>query len=133
MIISFLLISSQSFAGSIYVVLHKENKTEFSKEMISKIYLGHLTHWDDGTKIMPIVNKSNKTEMKNFVVNILKMSMTRYKSYWRTKLFSGNGIPPRNIKRAEKSLNLAIENKSSIFYSFNKVSSKEVRVIEIEY
>jgi len=91
-----------------------------------------MTHWENGDKILPMVNKKNKSELKGFVKTFLNMSTNRYKSYWRTKLFSGNGVPPRNVKTTTKALDITLENTGAIFYSFQPIANDKIKIIEIK-
>jgi len=132
-IILFSLFTHVCFAGTVYLIVNKKNNEKITKEFVKKVYLGRVTVWSNGNPIKPFVNKSDKSSFNKFLSGVLDMSPQKYISYWRVKLFSGNGIPPRNIAGELNVVLSKVENSNEIiFYSFNKIESSKVKSIPIE-
>ncbi len=84
-----------------------------SREQLKSLFLGYQLYLK-GQRIK-LVHVDLKSEaMVNFTISVLGMSTREYSAYWRRKLFSGKGIPPREFEDQEELINYIEKNENTI-------------------
>lgn len=78
---------------------------QLSKEQIKDIFLGKKTLWEDGRRIIICHLKSRDKSLTHFLNTVLGMSPRQYDFYWKSKVFSGQGYPPRTFNSHEEIIN----------------------------
>jgi hypothetical protein len=90
------------------------NKNKISKSQLRKILLGDKTKWPNGRKIRVSIFNRNGEHFKSLLNDICDMSLSDYLSFWRRKIFSGGGIPPKNLSSRSDLISQASTNKDLI-------------------
>lgn len=108
---------TQSYAASSFNVMVNNGGNiitdGLTKEQLKSLYLGYQLYLK-GQRIK-LVHVALKTEaMTNFTANVLGMSTREYSAYWRRKLFSGKGIPPREFEDQDELINFIEKNENTI-------------------
>jgi ABC-type phosphate transport system substrate-binding protein len=71
--------------------------SSISAQTLQNIYLGRMTHWDNGRKIKALMRPASAPAGKAFLKAILGISETRYKQHWAKLEFSGKGMAPKKL------------------------------------
>ena len=90
---------SSSAAREFYaVVSQKDHFREIDNDLVQDVFWGRKTFWSNGDRIMA-AQLSFRTEVGNeFIQYILQGRPRQFQSFWRRKLFSGRGYPPRSFE-----------------------------------
>lgn len=67
---------------------------KMSFDSLKKIFLGRKIFWSNGQRIYPSLSNFNDPGVKNFLSDVMTMSLNRYLKYWRRRMFAGKGHPP---------------------------------------
>jgi hypothetical protein len=112
----FTLILSNAYAESYFILGNKVKNIneEISKEDVKSIFLGEKLYWKDGERIIPVHPPLTKESTTSFLQDVVKMDASQYLSYWRRKLFSGRGYPPKKIQGDEQIIEFVKKNDSAI-------------------
>lgn len=130
-ILLLLLWSGPALAGEAVLVVHRDNPI-LSLELteVRSIFLGKKVFWDDGNAIEVLLQESGETH-RNFSQNILGKSPRQLSMYWKRVLFSGEGLPPREVTGDEEMLETIAANTKAIGYIDNSVNDNRVKSVSI--
>ena len=130
-ILLLLLWSGPALAGETVLVVHRDNPVS-SLELaeVRSIFLGKKVFWDDGNAIEVLLQESGETH-RNFSQNILGKSPRQLSMYWKRVLFSGEGLPPREVTGDEEMLETIAANTKAIGYIDNSVNDNRVKSVSI--
>lgn len=99
-IISFLLliVTSSVYAQDDYVIIANKSvpTDELNKKNSQRIFFGFITQWEDNQKIAPCY-----VNVESFWQSQLNTSYDRFNMFWTKKVFSGNGVAPKEFKNDE--------------------------------
>lgn len=135
-IISILLLlmlpwSGPALAGEAVLVVHRDNPiSSLELTEVRSIFLGKKVFWDDGNAIEVLLQESGETH-RNFSQNILGKSPRQLSMYWKRVLFSGEGLPPREVTGDEEMLETIAANTKAIGYIDNSVNDNRVKSVSI--
>lgn len=133
-IISILLIllwASWAMAEEAVLVVHRDNPVS-SLELaeVRAIFLGKKVFWEDGNRIEVLLQKSGETHQR-FSQNTLGKSPRQLSIYWKRILFSGEGIPPREVAGDGELLDIIAANAKAIGYIDAVVQDSRVKPVSI--
>ncbi len=113
LILAFLLPIVAS-AGEIVIIVN-ENVTEstLSKNDIKKIFLGNKTTWDNGDKIVFVV-QDRVSISDPFLKTYAQKSVSQYKNYWKQQVFTGKGKAPKSFATEEELVQFVSETSGAI-------------------
>ena len=86
-----------SLASDIVIVAN-ENVPASSLAMddIKQIFLGRKTTWDNGAKIIFVVQDGTDAG-ESFLKTYIRKNAYQYDIYWRKQVFTGRGKPPKSF------------------------------------
>lgn len=130
-ILLLLLWSGSAMAGEAVLVVHRDNPVS-SLEIaeVRGIFLGKKVFWDDGNGIEVLLQKSGETH-QSFSQNTLAKTPRQLSMYWKRILFSGEGIPPREVPGDKEMLELIAANVKAIGYIDSSSKDDRVKTISI--
>lgn len=84
--------------ASLELIAHPECEVAtISRSELSKIFLRRLRTWADGTPTVP-VDQLPSSEVRNaFSRQVHDRSVVTVEVYWKRMIFSGRGVPPREL------------------------------------
>lgn len=130
-ILLLLLWSGPAVAGEAVLVVHRDNPiSSLELTEVRSIFLGKKVFWDDGNAIEVLLQESGETH-RNFSQNILGKSPRQLSMYWKRVLFSGEGLPPREVTGDEEMLETIAANTKAIGYIDNSVNDNRVKSVSI--
>ncbi|MBN2425951.1 MAG: substrate-binding domain-containing protein [Calditrichaceae bacterium] len=125
------LITAQS-AQEYKIIVHNENtKTQLTSKEIENIFLKKLTHWDDGTKIMPVDQVSDAPVRERFTNGIFNKSISAIKAYWQKQIFTGKATPPVEKSSDQDVLEYVKSNPGAIGYISASSGASGAKVLTI--
>jgi len=64
---------------------------------LKSIYLGKLRSWPDGAALTVIDQEAGSEIRKKFINKVIGKKEKKFDAYWSRKVFSGKGVPPKNL------------------------------------
>lgn len=115
----FLLLSFSSLAFSQIKIISNNsqlNSITITKKELANLYL-RKTDKIKGIRVVPIDNKSN---FKDFYIQIVKKSQKELRSYWAREMYKSDRVPPKKLS-IQKIKGILKSNKNYISYSSSDV------------
>jgi ABC-type phosphate transport system substrate-binding protein len=98
------------------VIVHPNNNSQLSPKDIQRIFMGKLKSFPNGIKIMAIDQPISSEARQEFGKKLLKKNPQQIKSYWARQIFTGKGIPPKELKTTKEVKTFVAQNESAIGY-----------------
>jgi len=92
-----LLSPALSMAADVVIVANKNvPSSSLSGDDVKQIFLGNKTTWDNGAKIVFVVQE--RTDAGDaFLKEYVKKSASQYDNYWKKMVFTGKGKAPESF------------------------------------
>lgn len=127
-VISCILLSSSAYAG-VAVIVHPSNNASLDTNSIVKIFLGKEKNYSSGGAAIPVDLKQGSSTRTAFVTTILNKSDKQMKAYWSKLLFTGKGVPPKEMDTDADVINLVKSNPSLIGYIDSSAVNDSVKIV----
>ncbi|MFZ2491158.1 MAG: hypothetical protein WA208_06720 [Thermoanaerobaculia bacterium] len=128
--VAMLLLPVASSAATI--VINSEVKTPvLDAENLERIYLGKKTLWESGQRIVPVLLNEDSPTSKQFLQNVLEKSVSQYRAYWKSRLFSGGGAVPKTFRSTEEVVDFVAKTPGAIGVVEAGHKDSRVRAVEI--
>ncbi|HEX6160809.1 MAG TPA: hypothetical protein VF111_11625 [Thermoanaerobaculia bacterium] len=99
------------------VVVHRNNPTvSITRAELSAIYMKRARSWRDGREIVPVDQPASSPVRARFSRAIHRKSVAYVTRYWQRLIFSGRGIPPRQLQNDAAVLELVKQHRDAIGY-----------------
>jgi ABC-type phosphate transport system substrate-binding protein len=123
------LAAGGAMADVVAVVSSKSHLALLSKDQVTEIFLGKITHFPDGTQAMPIDQQEGSPSRDEFYATFAGRSPAEIKSHWTKIIFTGRGKPPRTVADSVEARKLTAANTHAISYMERSDVDSTVRVI----
>jgi ABC-type phosphate transport system substrate-binding protein len=131
-LLTVLLIMICSNADVFKIIVNPELEiTEIDKELLKNIFLGKKSKFDNGEKVEPVMLKSEKL-YSEFVKTVTGKSEKQFDTYWKKKIFTGKGKPPRTFENEQDIINYVKENKDAIGFISASSEGEGFKVITLK-
>jgi ABC-type phosphate transport system substrate-binding protein len=82
-------------ASRAVVIMSAQNSTRSVPRLdVVRIFMGQLTRWPDGARILPVDKSMTSPVRKEFSREVLRQSLLVVDNYWKQRIFAGRGAPP---------------------------------------
>ena len=88
-----------SFAGMLVVVAESSPLAEMDRHEVRQLYMDNATRFD-GHPVTVLDMPEGSQEREAFYQSATGKSASQLKSYWARMIFTGQGMPPRQVKSA---------------------------------
>lgn len=134
-VIFFTLMFTQLFPQTCFadfsVIVHPSNISELSPKDIQRVFLRKLKSFPNGVAAKPI-DLPIKSEIRQaFGLKLLKRNEQKIRSFWARQIFTGKGIPPKELSTEEIVKKFVANNKGAIGYINTKSIDQTVKSIYI--
>ncbi|MCC2615181.1 phosphate ABC transporter substrate-binding protein [Aestuariibacter halophilus] len=123
-----LLCASPAFAGYV-VIVNAGNGAEVSMSDVKKIYLGKKGAFSNGENAIPITLSEGDAVRGQFNDGVLNKNEGQYVAYWSKMVFTGNGVPPREVATMQEVKDLVAKNPSTIGFIDESLVDGSVKVV----
>ena len=122
------LCSTATAQDNVDIIVNPNNPVSTLTRMeLVKIFKGAKVSWDDGSKIIPVVQEA---EVKGFF-DLMDMSRRKFDKHWITVALSGGTTPPKRIAGDAGVASYVARTKNSISYVSNGARVSDVKVLKI--
>ncbi|WJG08797.1 phosphate ABC transporter substrate-binding protein [Aliiglaciecola sp. LCG003] len=91
-----LLTAAASVCAEVVVIVHPSNENALDTKAVQRIFLGKEKKFSNGTAVYPI-NQTEGAIRSDFDSSVLGRSSTQVAAYWSKLVFTGKGIPPKEV------------------------------------
>ena len=119
--------SFSSYAG-VVVIVHSSNGAALDQGSISKIYLGKSSKFPGGGKVVPIALKADSAATGEFNSKVLGRDAAQLKAYWSKLVFTGKGVPPKEMGSDQEVIDLIASNPNMIGFVSDGADTSSVKV-----
>jgi ABC-type phosphate transport system substrate-binding protein len=105
--------------------------SSISKAQAARFFLKKSTTWGDGTTVQPVDRPDSSRVRDTFSRTVLGKSVAAVKSYWQQQIFSGNGVPPLELRSEEEIISYVRSSSGAIGYVSGGAPTNGVKVIEV--
>jgi ABC-type phosphate transport system substrate-binding protein len=132
LILLFLVVPASGSAAEMVLVVHKDNPVEqMDLAEARNIFLGKKTLWASGRAINVYLQKDNERH-RQFAQQILGKSPRQLQMHWKRVLFSGLGVPPREVPDDQTVIERVAGNPQAIGYIDSRNQTDRIKVITID-
>ena len=126
-----LLLATSSVFAELVVVINPANANALDAKTVQRIFLGKDKKFADGNESIAINQVADTQIRQDFDQAVLGRSSSQVSAYWSKLVFTGKGIPPKEVANDAEVLDLVSKNLSVIGY-VNKASVTDaVKIVEM--
>lgn len=126
-----LLFAASSALAELVVVVNPANANTLDAKTVQRIFLGKDKKFADGNETIAVNQIADTQIRQDFDQAVLGRSSSQVSAYWSKLVFTGKGIPPKEVANDAEVLDLVSKNLSVIGY-VNKASVTDaVKVVEM--
>jgi len=120
-------------ASSFSVVVHPSNPiVSITRAELSAIYMKRTRSWRGGREIVPVDQPASSPVRERFSRAIHGKNVAYVTRYWQRLIFSGRGIPPRQLQNDAAVLELVKNSRDAIGYVAGEPPPGDgVKVLEV--
>ncbi len=133
-IVTILLIMTGTIvcAGEIVIITNAGVPIDsMDRSIISDIYQGLKTKWDNGDKVIVVMLRKGDTHQR-FATEIAGSTPSKLRNIWKKVIFSGTGNPPNIMKNEAEVVSRVAETSGAIGYIDASTPHKGVKVIKLK-
>lgn len=128
-----ILMTTTIASADVVVVVNKANtQTTMSSSDLKRIFLGKKTAYSDGSAAVAVYQTANSGVRTTFDQNFLGKNPAQMNSYWSKKMFSGEGVPPKELSSDLAVLEFVSSNPGAIGYLDESAVNAAVSTVTIE-
>jgi ABC-type phosphate transport system substrate-binding protein len=111
--------------------VHPSNAAAINTTQIKRIFLGKEKKFSDGKEATPINSVASYSSRDQFDSNILGRSSAQVSAYWSKLVFTGKGIPPKEVENDAAVIAIVVNNQNAIGYVDSAAVTGDVKVIPL--
>lgn len=112
------------------IIVHPSNESTIDNKIVQRIFLGKEKAYSNGREVLPINQASESPARVSFDKTILNRSTAQLTAYWSRLVFTGNGIPPKEVLDDSAVIAIVSSNIDAIGYINANSASKDVKTIK---
>ena len=130
-LLSVLFLITHSAMAELVVIVHPSNGDAINAKNVQRIFLGKEKKFPGGVKASPINQVSSAAARDQFDSNILGRSTTQVSAYWSKLVFTGKGIPPKEVDNDAAVVAAVAADASAIGYVDSSAVTGDVKALSI--
>lgn len=115
------------------VIVHRSNPlVSITRAELSAIYMKRSRSWNGGREVVPVDQRAGSPVREHFSRAVHGKNVAYVTRYWQRVIFSGRGIPPRQLQNDAAVLALVSSSRDAIGYIAGDVPPGDgVRVLPV--
>ena len=130
LIMGLMMAAQVAFAETV-VVVHPSNNNAIDSKFVQRIYLGKEDKFADGTETIAVNQKVDTSIRQTFDESIVGRSSSQIAAYWSKLVFTGKGIPPKEVANDAEVIDLVSKNPNVIGYIDSASVTGDVKVVAL--
>ena len=129
-LLNLLIFTSLALAEPV-IIVNASNANAIDAKVVKRIFLGKEKKFADGSETVPVNQDASSATRQAFDTDVLKRSTTQVAAYWSKLVFTGKGIPPKELASDAEVIDLVSANPNVIGYVDRASVTGAVKVIEL--
>ncbi|ARU59412.1 ABC-type phosphate transport system, periplasmic component [Oleiphilus messinensis] len=125
-----LCFSGASFAD-VAIVINPGKDVTLNEKDISRIFLAKVKTFPDGTEIVPVDLPLTSAQRQLINSNLINKTESQVRAYWSKLVFTGKGLPPKELESQEAVKQMIASNANVIGYIDAALVDDTVKVVTI--
>jgi ABC-type phosphate transport system substrate-binding protein len=126
-------IAGSTAAEAVSVIVHPDSEiTLVSRAELSKIFLGRLRTWSNGTPVLPVDQLPDRPVRERFSRHVHGRSVVTIEVYWKRMIFSGRGVPPNELDNDQRVLEFVHTHPGAVGYISGETEPVGVHVLRLQ-
>lgn len=130
-IVLLLLVVSPLSLANVVVIVHPDNNAELNDKQIKRLFLGKEKKFSTGKESIPINQPPDSVVRQAFDTDILGRNTTQVSAYWSKQVFTGKGIPPKEVDDDAAVIAIVSSNPDAIGYVDASAATDAVKVLTL--
>lgn len=127
---AFWLAAGACGAADLVVVVSAHNPTtSLRADQVAAIFLGQAARFPDGAEAVPLDQPVGSALHQQFYARVTGMTPALLKAHWSKMVFTGRGLPPRDVPDSAAARKAVAENTSLIGYIERAALDASVRPV----
>ncbi len=105
--------------------------SSLERDDIKKIFLGQKTTWNDGSKIIFVVQDRTKAG-DIFLKTYLQRTASQYDNYWKKQVFTGKGRAPYSFSSNQELVEFVSRTPGAIGYVLDTTNTGDTKIIPVQ-
>ncbi|MBL4631748.1 MAG: phosphate ABC transporter substrate-binding protein [Paraglaciecola sp.] len=118
-------------SAEVVLVVHPSNSADLNKSLVKRIFLGKEKKFSTGQEAIPINQAPNTASRSSFDTDTLGRSSTQVAAYWSKLVFTGKGIPPKEVNSDAEVITLVAGNQNAVGYVDSNAVNDSVKSISL--
>jgi len=129
--LALLLIFANSSIAEVVVIVHPSNADSLDSKLVQRIFLGKEKKFPNGNETIPINQAPTSESRETFDQNVLGRSSSQVSAYWSKLVFTGKGLPPKEVNTDAEVIKLVSQNPSAIGYIERASAADTVKIVDL--
>jgi len=117
--------------AEVVVIVHPSNDAALDEKAVQRIFLGKEKKFSNGKEVLPVNQVPSSGARSSFDTDTLGRSSTQIAAYWSKLVFTGKGIPPKELDNDAAVLAIVADNQNAIGYVDSASVSGAVKAISL--
>ena len=122
--------SAVSFA-ELTIIVNPANANALDSKKVQRIFLGKDKKFPDGTELIAVNLVSDSATRNSFDETVLGRNSSQVSAYWSKLVFTGKGIPPKEVSSDAEVIDLVATNPSVIGYIDSASLTDAVKAVKL--
>lgn len=128
---SVLSVASFQLCAEPVVIVHPSNTAALNEKNVQRIFLGKEKKFSDGNESIPVNQVADSAVRAEFDKSVLGRSSSQVSAYWSKLVFTGKGVPPKEVANDAEVIALVAKNPSAIGYVDSASVDDSVKTITL--
>lgn len=121
-----------SAMAELIIVVHPSNDATIDMKSTQRIFLGKAKKFSNSKEAIPINQVEGSPTRDTFDTTVLNRSSNQVSAYWSKLVFTGKGIPPKEVDNDAAVIALIANNQNAIGYVDSSAVNDTVKAIPLK-
>ncbi len=120
-------------ASDFVLIVNESNRvSDLRTEDVSRIFLKKTRHWGNGVEIRPADRTEKSAVRRSFTKRVHGRSVSAIKMHWNKKIFTGRGVPPRELRSDAAVVEFVRKNPGAVGYVRVDAPMQRTRIVRLK-
>ncbi|MDP5032954.1 phosphate ABC transporter substrate-binding protein [Paraglaciecola sp.] len=126
----FLSVSFSALSETV-IIVNPNNDSVIDAKVAQRIFLGKEGKFSNGKEAIPVNQIADSPSRTDFDTTVLGRSSAQVSAYWSKLVFTGKGIPPKEVQNDAEVIALVADNQDAIGYVDSAAVTGNVKAIPL--
>ncbi|MGO4891058.1 hypothetical protein [Flavobacterium sp. W21_SRS_FM6] len=126
----FLSVSFSALSETV-IIVNPNNDSAIDAKVAQRIFLGKEGKFSNGKEAIPVNQIADSPSRTDFDTTVLGRSSAQVSAYWSKLVFTGKGIPPKEVQNDAEAIALVADNQDAISYVDSSAVTANVKAIPL--